>query len=567
MSILILNIILCLLFKSVNCTYTTSLLNQLHTPRKFNILLNFGLKHFNKAYRTYILTNDYEYSNDIAREMNHHFDSIIIGNESKKIILNMKYRSQNYNVLLFNFTYNDMYYLHSGDNVLIYVDLRDKKLNLCEYFIRKHLLKASYKLAMVFRTLFLFEFPKSFRSEYEFWVREIWGGNRRIFNLSKAYFNLKPNFHQDVIGITSNLKLNQLDDLGKIKEIKKFIFKNWNASSKPSYPDINIKIMNVGLGMMKRYDIFQVVPMCVVIQKGNEIPSWQALTRSYPLQVWIVIIITWFLSSLFWTCVLGTVSLFESLSKMMSIYSTQPIHWMASIERMSERILVGTMMLLSIVIITGFQSSLYSHLQSPGYYPPINSLRELNESNLTIHCTYTYSCLSIFNYNNQTDPLIKDIGKKSILSEGKFKTNYHSNISLNTLYENSSIALILPCDIAKKSLEQISKYSIKLHLINEIIIIMPIYFGGGARGCPFFSQLKIILLLFQQNGIAQWLDYIEEWKSLMKQSIFEKEPEKLKVFSIVDLQIAFLILIIGEVLAIFLFLIEIFFPVLKHFYN
>ena len=424
MSMIISNILLCLLFIIVNCAYPSSLLDQLAVPRKFNILLNHGLKHFNKAYDTYILTNDYEYSNDIAREINHHFDATIMGNESKKIFLNIKHRSQKYNILLFNFTYGDMYYFHSEDNILMYVDLRNKNLNLCDQLIRKHLKILEYdnKLTKVFQTLFLFEFPKSFRSDYEFWVREIWGGNKRIFNLNKAYFNQKPNFHQYSINIISNTEYNQkMNDLGKIKEIKKFIFEHWNAVEHKSM--IRIKIANEGLDIIKIFDIHQVVSLCVVIQKGTEIPSWQALTRSYPLQVWIGIIITWFLSSLFWTGVLGTISMFESLSKMMSIYSTQPIHWMASIERMPERILIGTMMLLSIVIITGFQSCLYSNLQSPGYFPPINSLRELNESNLTIHCTYTYPCNYILT-NNETDPLIKDIGKRHIVTADKF----HSHI-------------------------------------------------------------------------------------------------------------------------------------------
>ena len=290
---------------------------------------------------------------------------------------------------------------------------------------------------------------------------------------------------------------------------------------------------------------FENMAICAVVQKGAQFPPWQALTRCFEPRLWIYLLLSWVMSASVWW-IIRDVSAFDSAAQMLGLLSASPTVWIGQIYRLPLRFFVIGVMLISIVVSTGLQSRLYSNLQTPGSFPSIDSLSELRNANYTVQCTSEELCKMIFGhfYGNQ---LLQKIGK-----------NWRKNVTptLNDVYYNPNNALIIPCRSVRNFIKVIKKFQNSLHILRAKFAEFYLCFYASTGTVHFQSKFHQIIASFYESGIAQWHETNDEWKRLMTILFKEGSSANIRAFSLYDLQIAFIILLIGEMLAFVVFLCE-----------
>lgn len=543
----------------------------INTPEKnFSFLIEKGISHLSNLDGIHVYYyGKYPYLNEGVKLLSYHFNAITIFNNNTEI---EDFDKKTKNVLIFDI-YNGSFFsefnidyfvitFHPEDNVLIYVDLLNNKRvgNFCEIYVN-NLPKNDNFFWQLFRMGFFCESL----NEYEIWIMEPWSLQpKRIPNWKAAHFNRRPNLHQAPMSfrmkVMSVLMKNE-PFTGKMIPIHQHILKIMNATLNLTSQILPFKmIVEPFLNPpIKSYSVYSVKTMCFVVHKMNFFPEWQALFRCFHWTIWLYIFLVWIVNSLFWHFVFKSSSLHGSFIDMLGIYFTYPINWTNSLEKNKSRILTGVILFVSLILITGLlQSQLYTNLQTPGCYPPIDTIDGIDKSNLTILCQYIPICLIYFGYwkSDVSDVLLKLKDQWKVPRDENNQLDYSVSYSLNDLYANSNIALLYSCEDAIKSLNSIQSYRNNLHIVKEVISTSPLFFQGGYMQTPFIRYTQNVIYIFYESGIAQWEDQMYEWKKLIRILFKEEASESFKIFSMKDLQIAFIILIFGNLMAIGIFIVE-----------
>ena len=281
--------------------------------------------------------NNYKRLNELAKELQIQTNgNIHIYNEDFDYILStFQY------IFLLNFKFPKIR-LNFTKKLLIYYDMRDFNCadeSVNEYFVENLNFTENKSYYDFFNCLFLMEMPRDCENPYELFVGEFWGDHdlRRIADVKYAYFNQKPNLHQERISLDLQINPSRVQNVGELFKGKKYVFakhvlKKWNTSVYDAidksyigwvpklffqeYPFMNNKFEHVNY--MQSY--------CVVIQKSDYHPPWQALPRSFETSVWVCLIISWITSGIVWYFLEKITSTFlKSLSLMLSIYVAQSV--------------------------------------------------------------------------------------------------------------------------------------------------------------------------------------------------------------------------------------------------
>ena len=366
----------------------------------------------------------------------------------------------------------------------------------------------------------------------------------------------------------SELEVYTTEFTGKMTAFSEYFLQQWNATP-AKYSNTILQIYSEPLSMRQHKtwpDAYTSTSLCIILHKSKFIPSWQALIRCFHWKMWMFIVVVWIISSIVWYQIHSILSFYSCLSDMLSLFLTNPINWMQSIRTFESRIISGTIMLMSIILISGgLQSKLYANLQSPGRYPAINTMGELSDSNITIYCQFSMYCYFFFGQKLFTDTSILKIRQMIqiplIEESGKTPKIFKGNTTIHDVYTTQKIGLIYTCSNAEKLITEIPKYNRELHIMNERLMSIPLFlnpcYGSNNRPLPFNEEVKRIIALFYQNGIAQYLDDLHEWITLMKILFREKHLDNFKIFSLEDLQIAFLLLLLGCSCGTVVFILEV----------
>ena len=449
------------------------------------------------------------------------------------------------------------------NKILFYIDLREVYSNCSS---KKYLSKISKKhfWTSYFQSIILFHFHKNCSTEYEIWTRAPWSEKpgEKIENIKQAYFNKKPNLQNAVISFYSTifeLRNSREENRSTVELFQKIWFEKWNmvgrdTTNKP--PVWHALILVEPAYMERNADAYSIMSMCFVVQKGKDRPKWEAIIWCFHWKVWLLLTVMWFISGLAWYFLNKQNSLTQSLSQMNSLIITEPIFWLPSLNSNSQRFMTGLLMLMSIVIITGFQSNLYKNMQVPPVYPSINEIKQIKDQNLTIICTYPFSCYMIFGlaygFENNVGKLFKAMSSQYIEKNQDVKLFFLTFHTLNDVFSQPDIALITPCESARLMINKIRILSKNLHVVEETITSFPLYY----ENFPFDQQLHQLLLSYFASGIGQWAEHITHWNKLITILFREKREPPVKVFSMDDLQIGFIFLFIGLSISTFIFILE-----------
>lgn len=517
-------------------------------PKNFDNFIGHGLKHFNLERDILIWekSNCIGCSNEILKIFHNQFRGVKIIDENQTIL--KKHLPGSNNILIFDYpNKKDLNLIDSDDNVIIYITKREK----CE---KIHKLYYSHTEKWILFRMIMF---CDLKEDYGIWIQEQWQdpGWRKIQDIRFAYFNRRPNFHgwtitvmKDFYGVDKIMRSEQV----YIEHLEEF----WNTTHSREGDVLRLWIFPNPLTYINEkisYRAYSMISLCVVVHKEDHFPPWQALPRAFHLYVWIFLTLTWISSSIIWHFVSKDCFLNSSI-RMLCLFSTYSITWLGRIKTIHSRIISISIMLISIVVINGLQSVLYTNLKEPGSYPPPNTLEDLAEREIELLCDQG-NCVNISDAN---------VGKRVMQ---KFRDGFRpiSNsfmlpnkpFSLQDVSENSSLAIFYPCESARVNIEKIQKYSETLHLVKETLTTTPLLFGTISNNFPNMEKIRKMLISYEENGIARWRHHLYEWKEFLPILMKDRQKATLKIFSMEDLQIAFIILLIGEMIAILVFLLEI----------
>lgn len=526
------------------------------SENNFDLLVNVSREHFYLNQETYLVDNSgYRHFKEMSRVFCEHWHSVVTADGNATLQFRRIPRREK-NVLFVRLDNNVVFWpLHPRDKVIFYVDLRGY-LSACSggnylRFIAKHLFWKS-----LFQAIILFHYSSQCPKEFEIWTREPWSQQpgQRVDAVGDAYFNRKPNMHGAALKFSSTMEEASTRGAGSHLELlRNTWFEKWNLVASNQIVPLESRVY-IEPADPPYSDAYSSIAMCFVVQKGRPRPKWESIARCFEWRVWLSLTLLWFLSGLAWSFIFTRTSLFKSWCDICSLMISQPISWRSNLRGNLPRLIAGLFMLTSIVTSIGFQSMLFKNLKVPRLQPPITQIRQIKEANLTIVCTFTYTCLVLFGSQYQ-DELFAEMFKlkQYVPPRNRFmQTEFSPNVTLHDVLSHRQMALITPCASARAMVTKIPKFSKKLHVVEEQIATYPLYY----LPFPFESHLRRLLFWYMESGVGEWAQETRQWRNLMKILLKEENEPHVRVFSMDDVQIAFLILLVGLVAAIFVFIVE-----------
>lgn len=216
----------------------------------------------------------------------------------------------------------------------------------------------------------------------------------------------------------------------------------------------------------------------------------------------------------------------------------------------AERIFAISLCLVSVIIGAIVESSLATVYITPRYYKDINTLEELDKANLKIF--YKHGAIKDDLFTGHSSKIYQSLDKKMMLV-GEPEERLISIMSKRGGFVAVTRSF---------SLELVDIYYFitkKVHMIPECPKVYHIAYLFG-RHSPYEEVVNVALMEFLAAGlINHWIDE-ERYKAKSRIHRFREyvaeSDHKWKVFNIIDLQLAFYVLISGIILSALLFLAE-----------
>lgn len=269
-------------------------------------------------------------------------------------------------------------------------------------------------------------------------------------------------------------------------------------------------------------------------------PAWKNLKRIYQNSVWISILSTLGVTIFLW-CLIGKREYKQNAICFLVCWSILLQAATKIPKNLVMKILFIFWVLFSLVLSTSYQSQLINILTNPFYEHQISNVQELLESKI-LFGFFPRVVQSFFNDPN--DPIQKRIVDNFIpcpLSEECVnKTAFQRNFAV---VKSSRQVRFL----TKKYYLDSNGRSL-LYRFKEGVLYQPVYVCR--KGFPLLSKINHMSLLLQANGL------IEKWDKDIRYVGDVSKAKKLYPLSIMHLSGGFVCLVIGYILAIFVFIIE-----------
>lgn len=278
--------------------------------------------------------------------------------------------------------------------------------------------------------------------------------------------------------------------------------------------------------------------ICVIAPKSEEIPHWAEIFHSFKRKVLMLFLVVIGLSVLIWYKLSKTGN--RAWIEIFSIFINVPVKMVLT----PQRKIFLTFLLQFLVIINGvFQGNLIKSFSAVSYYPDINTLEELDRSGLKI-----LTSLGVFN-NNESD-LFKSLQSKviDINASAIERVAYWKNIMALERKNDANLF---------KSVYVSSDGTPLIHVVPECPISYHLGFIVN-EGSPYLPRLnQLIRRMFESGLTKKWYSDISQ-KIIIKRRFNKhdvKENRRVS-FSLYDMQLVFLTLILGLTSSFIVFVCE-----------
>lgn len=221
----------------------------------------------------------------------------------------------------------------------------------------------------------------------------------------------------------------------------------------------------------------------------------------------------------------------------------------------SERYLVASLCLISMIFVSIFQSTLATIFIKPSFYKDILSLKDLDNSHLKIGIKYQAIIDDIFPMN--TTKVIESLKKKLFLLENKKLSTLPligATGKMATATRKTTLGLDNAIFITNHSCFMVPECP----RIYGLAYVLP-------RHSPLLDRVNSILLRLLSGGIInKWIDqmyYNQTWIDIKRYG--RSDTRNFKVLEVRDFELSYFILTIGVGLGAIIFIGEILWPKFK----
>ncbi|XP_062539174.1 uncharacterized protein LOC134207475 [Armigeres subalbatus] len=212
-----------------------------------------------------------------------------------------------------------------------------------------------------------------------------------------------------------------------------------------------------------------------------------------------------------------------------------------------ERLMLFGIMMVSLIFVSMFQSSLSSVFLNPVYYKDIDSLQRLDESGLQIPVKYKGFTDDVFPANYS--PMMESLRDKMIFNpiKGSMLDVVAKSTKIATVTRRSTLSLDNAIFITTKQLFMIPECP----RLYNLAFVVP-------RHSVLLEGINVFILEMLNGGlINHWIDVmnfnatLRDWKKMMG-----SHEENFKILTLIDMQFPFYLLAIGLILSGLIFVIE-----------
>jgi hypothetical protein len=296
---------------------------------------------------------------------------------------------------------------------------------------------------------------------------------------------------------------------------------------------------------------FYTVQLVVVVPKAHRISLWGTISKCFTFQFWMCLLAVFVVTAVLWYVLRklhGKVSCLTNAVDTMAVFLTISLSYLTKISSLSQRVLLSSCLLFSLVIMCGFQSSLLHAVSYPQFQPDIDTLQKLDESGLPI-VTLDPNLMDTFDASSSMRNLavrlqIQNIPPQTLLQHIAF----YRNVSMLTSMG--------------EALWFLSKYPDKLYIVNEcpreyfVSYMIP-------KGSPYATRIHNLLGKMSEAGLVRKWDldtrYNLQLEALREGTATIKGSGNIKVFTLVDFQLSLFVWGLGVTLCVVVFLLENFF--------
>ncbi|PSN53661.1 Ionotropic receptor 883 [Blattella germanica] len=372
----------------------------------------------------------------------------------------------------------------------------------------------------------------------------------------------------DYILETLSSQMNFTPELHRPEEIGAIEFPNgtiYGCLTDLGYENVDIILEPKLLKNYRTLDLDFVTPvlrfakMCVLVPKATLIPSWESIFKCFSWDLWLVLLINFWLCVTFWRFLIKISSNFqnnpklkfiETLSDTLDLFIPKSFPKLVQFTLTSERVFVSSCMLFSIIVTCIFQAVLFKILKNPAAHKEINTLEDLYNSGLP------YFAIDIEKYQAFIDIDI-EIARK--LSE-KIKINRKGERLVKNIAYNRNASVLIAEPFGCYLKEEFPNFNKYLHIADECpVFYMASYIvPKGSIYLPLIS--KLVRKMFEAGLTKLWYDNTYEEDFLPYRFKYRKtyiKSEEQKPFMLNDLLVAFIFLLAGLILGMIIFVVEI----------
>lgn len=290
--------------------------------------------------------------------------------------------------------------------------------------------------------------------------------------------------------------------------------------------------------------------VCFVVPKSTTKPQWKTVFLAFDSTIWISLLLTYWIALFAWYEI-KTINekTFDVTLLGINLYG---ILLMIPVNKgpriCSERIIMLMVILFGFVVASSFQGSMVRYLAYETYEPDINTIHELVESELNI-MSASYNLKELI----ETD-------EKPIMSRllEKFSWDENKDILGEIATQRNGASIGAKRDLEEKiATSYVHNNQAQLHIVEEcprsyhIAYLVP-------QKSPYIAIFNDIINYFVEAGItSSWFIHSKPFRPLS--DYHESAKQAHVVFTIENVIIAFIILIVGLTLSCFVFIVEVIF--------
>ncbi|XP_074027261.1 uncharacterized protein [Leptinotarsa decemlineata] len=285
--------------------------------------------------------------------------------------------------------------------------------------------------------------------------------------------------------------------------------------------------------------------LCIVVHKAGSKPRWLAILGCFKWEVWLCILITYVICAISWSIrermVEKDIDYTKAHLEIFAIAFSIPVK-----VKIRSKFILSVCLYLNIITVSIFQGNYIKSLNIVQYYKEIDTLEEF------IHSGYQIST-SLVNIFDGIDSVIYSKLKERIIDS--------SDADIPSLYRTASSTNIAAL-LSKRNAEMFEK-TIKdsegnpvFHMVKQCPVTH-LYGYLLRKNSPFIPKINAILQKLKEGGwMSKWLNDDYQYNLVDRVEMEYRHDFEFKGLDLSGIQIAIYILIVGTVLSVVVFCME-----------